>query len=380
MVKNYKRQNMKYFLFFLALPTLFWACKKAPPSTSFSSEIDALFRSELPENEPGGAILVMKGDSILFAKGYGLADLETGEKITPNTLFNTGSVSKTFVAYGILKLRDAGALSLEDSLPKYFPDFDNPEIARKVKVKHLLAHTSGLPDLRKTEEDSVFYLTAKDAENWEPIKGAQALNFEPGEKFEYSNPAFNGLALIIEQAAGRKWQDYIREEIMLPAGMANSTITDGPHPQEGVAHAYEKGNGQYREYDYGEYPTFAASGNGGVWSSVNELAKYELAIRQGAFLDEATIAESRTVYEPENRADSLPPFLGFSWFINEPAPPLHVRRVFHTGSQGGFRAFHLSIPEKGILYVALFNRPVGREAFMEKGLELMAKYGWLESF
>lgn len=370
---------MRFALCFLILTPLLWACKEAPPAATFSSELDALFQSELEEYGPGGAVLVMKGDSMIFAKGYGLADLETGEKITPNTLFNTGSISKTFTAYGILKLRDAGALSLEDSLPKYFPDFDNPEIARKVKIKHLLAHTSGLPDLRKTEEDSVFYLTAKDRENWEPIKRAQALNFEPGERYEYSNPAFNGLALIIEQVSGRKWQDYVHQEIMLPAGMASSTITDGPHPQEGVAHAYEKVNGQYREYDYGEYPTFAAAGNGGVWSSVNELTKYELAIRQGAFLNEATIAESRTVYEPENRADSLPPFLGFSWFINEPTPPLNVRRVFHTGSQGGFRAFHLSIPEKEILYVALFNRPVEVEAFMEKGLKLMAKYGWLES-
>ena len=360
--------------FFLALALGLWACTEAPPASTFSSELDAFFQSELEEYGPGGAVLVMKGDSTIFTKGYGLADLETGEKITPNTLFNTGSISKTFTAYGILKLRDEGALSLEDSLGLYFPDFDNPEIADKVRIKHLLSHTSGLPDLRKVDEDSLFYLTAKDQENWEPIKRAQALNFEPGEKFQYSNPAFNGLALIIEQVAGRKWQDYVHQEIMLPAGMENSTITDGPYPEEGVAHAYEKENGQYRECDYGEYPTFAAAGNGGVWSSVNELAQYELAIRRGAFLDDTTIAESRRVYQPSNWADSLPPFLGFSWFIDAPAPPLNVRIVKHTGSQGGFRAFYLSIPEKEILYVALFNRPVDVETLMAKGLALMKKY------
>ncbi|MCB0585840.1 MAG: beta-lactamase family protein [Phaeodactylibacter sp.] len=369
---------MKHTLLPLALTTCLWACQEVPDTSTFPSELDAIFQTELSDTEPGGAILFMKGDSILFSRGYGLADLQTGEKITPNTLFNTGSISKTFVAYGILMLRDEGSLSLEDSLEKYFPDFDNAEIARKVRIKHLLTHTSGLPDLRKTEEDSLFYLTAKDRENWEPIKRAQALNFEPGEKFQYSNPAFNGLALIIEQVSGRKWQDYIREKIFLPSDMLTSTITDGPHPQQGVAHAYEKENGQYREYDYGEYPTFAAAGNGGVWSSISELAKYELAIRQAAFLDAATIAESRRVYEPDNWTDSLPPALGFSWFIEPAAPPLNVRRVFHTGSQGGFRAFHLSIPEKEILYVALFNRPVDVDMFMAKGLTLMAKYEWLE--
>ncbi len=359
------------------LSTCFCACKEAPPSPTLSSELDALFQTTLPADEPGGTVLILKGDSILFSKSYGLANLETGEKITPNTLFNTGSISKTFVAYGILKLRDEGALSLEDSLEKFFPDFDQPEIARKVRIKHLLAHTSGLPDIRKVDEDSVFFLTAKDRENWEPIKRAQALNFEPGEKYQYSNPAFNGLALIIEQVSGRKWQDYIREQIMLPAGMTSSTITDGPHPQEGVAHAYVKEGETFREYDYGEYPTFAASGNGGVWSSANELAKYELAIRSAAFIREAPIAESRQVFQPENWADSLPPFLGFSWFIRPPAPPLNVRIVEHTGTQGGFYAFHLSIPEKEILYLGLFNRPVDRDAFMEKGLELIEKYDWL---
>lgn len=369
---------MKYPFLLLLLSFSLWACREAPAPSGFTSEIDALFQEELPAGEPGGAVLILKGDSIFFSKGYGLADLDTKEKITPATLFNTGSISKTFVAYGILKLRDEGALSLEDSLEKFFPDFDNPEIARKVKIKHLLSHTSGLPDLRKVDEDSVFFLTAKDAENWEPIKRAQALNFAPGERFQYSNPAFNGLALIIGQVSGRKWQDYIRREIMLPAGMANSTITDGPHPQEGVAHAYVKEGGRYREYDYGEYPTFAASGNGGVWSSAEELAKYELAIRRAVFLNEPGIAESRRAYHPENWADSLPPFLGFSWFIRLPTPSRNVRIVEHTGTQGGFYAFHLSIPERGILYVGLFNRPVDRDAFMEKGLELMQKYGWLE--
>ena len=84
----------KFLLFVLALGL--WACTEAPPSSNFSSELGALFQSELEENGPGGAVLVMKGDRTIFSKGYGLADLETGEKITPNTLFNTGSVSKTF--------------------------------------------------------------------------------------------------------------------------------------------------------------------------------------------------------------------------------------------------------------------------------------------
>src|SRR5436190_190255 len=92
-------------------------------------------------------------------------------------------------------------------------------------------------------KDSIFYLSAKDAENWAPIMKATKLNFEPGNRFEYSNPAFNALALIIEQVSKQKWQAFVTEKIMVPSGMKTSTITDGPHPTSGVAHGYIKVNG-----------------------------------------------------------------------------------------------------------------------------------------
>src|SRR5699024_127346 len=134
--------------------------------------------------------------------------------------------------------------------------------------KHLMTHTSGLPDSRKVSEQFEFYLTAKDEENFNPIKKTTELNFEPGSRFQYSNPAFNGLALIIEKITDQKWQDFIIENIFKPADMDESKITDGPHPEEGVAHAYESENNIFAESDYGEVPTFAAAGNGGVWCSI----------------------------------------------------------------------------------------------------------------
>ena len=175
------------------------ACNPKHPQGRLETELDSLLTKEFSEDEPGGSFIVKKGDSTVYLRSFGLADMETKEKNTPNTLFNLGSISKTFVAYGVLQLVQENKISLEDSIYKYFPDFDNPEIAGKVKIKHLLTHTSGLSDIRDNYGDSIFYLTAKDPENFEPIKRAQALNFEPGEKYEYSNPAFNGLALIIEQ-------------------------------------------------------------------------------------------------------------------------------------------------------------------------------------
>src|SRR5512133_2826259 len=325
-------------------------------------ELDTMLSGEFKQDQPGGSVLVMKGNRTVFSGNYGLADLETKEKITENTLFNLGSVSKTFVSNGILILNEQGLLSLEDSLSQYFDDFKNSEIAGKVKIKHLLSHTSGLPDIRNVSDNFDFFLSAKDEENFAPIKLTDSLNFEPGEKFEYSNPAYNGLALIIEKVSGQKWQKFISDSIFAPAGMFTSKITDGAYPQEGVAHAYSLSNGEYTEDDYGEFPTFAAAGNGGVWSSVTELAAYERAIEQNKFLGKDLTDESRSVFHPANWADSINPFIGYSWFIGEERfldeeNSFGVRFIYHLGDQGGFRAFYIVIPEKDILYAGLFNRP-----------------------
>lgn len=348
------------------------------------SGLDSLLTAEFRADEPGGAVLVMKGDSVIYQKCIGLADMATREKITPNTLFNLGSISKTFVANAILILREEGMLSLSDPMSKYFTEFKSREIAEAVTVTHLLTHTSGLPDNRPVSENREFFLTAKDYENFAPVMQAEKLNFLPGEKYEYSNPAFNGLALIIEKVTGMKWQQFIAERIFTPAGMVSSTITDGPHPDQGVAHGYELVNDEWVESDYGEFPTFPAAGNGGVWSSIAELPMYEKAIRKNSFLGAELTENSRNIYRPVAWAETNPPFIGYSWFIGEDqvlgeANNFGVRLVYHTGDQGGFRAFYFAIPDKDILFVGLFNRPPDDlNKIIMTGLSLIRQASWFE--
>jgi CubicO group peptidase (beta-lactamase class C family) len=360
------------------------ACVSNKQTDRLTEELDSLLTAVTRQDEPGASVLIMKGDNIVFLENYGLADMATGEEITANTLFNLGSVSKTFVANAILILQERGQLSVEDHLSKYFPEFANREIADSVTVMHLLSHTSGLPDNRPVSENPGFFLTAKDYENFAPVMQAEELNFTPGERFEYSNPAFNGLALIIEKVSGQKWQQFVEDNIFLPSGMTSSTITDGPHPESGVAHGYELQNGEYAEYDYGEYPTFPAAGNGGVWSSVTELAKYEKAIRENLFLSPEVTEKSRTIFRPDNWGDTLSPFIGCSWFIGEEQilgikNDFGVRFIYHTGDQGGFRAFYISIPEKNILYTGLFNKPPeDLHGIIFTGLSLLKESNWLD--
>jgi CubicO group peptidase (beta-lactamase class C family) len=352
----------------------FLICCRQP--SAFENEIDSIFRPVFNDSEPGGAIMIVKYDSVTFEKGYGLADLNTKERITTKTLFNTGSISKTFVSNTILSLAMDGKLSLNDSLYKYFPDFKNTELAKKVRIHHLLTHTSGLPDNRRELLDSVFLISAKDEENFAPIKLSDSLLFEPGSKYEYSNPAFNGLALIIEKVTGRKWQEVVKERIFDPAGMKTSVITDGPFPQSGVSHAYLKTSTGFIEKDYGEEPTFPAAGNGGVWSSAEELLKYERAIMRTTILEKGVIHYSRKVTMYPNWKSKEKPFIGYSWFIDRLEDG--SKMISHTGTQGGFYCDYVSIPSKGIIYIMLCNIPVQQEPKRKKVLEVLKKFNWLD--
>ena len=357
-------------IFFLFITVAIINSCNTSSSSSNSQALDHIFDSVFKTDEPGGAVLIAKDGKIVYEKGFGIEDIDSKKSISTNTLFNVGSISKTFVAYGILQLAKENKLSLDDDIYKYFPDFKDSSLAKKIKIHHLLTHSSGLPDIRNVAGDSIFYLAAKDEENWAPIKKADSLEFEPGEKFHYSNPAFNALALIIEKVSGTKWQDYIKKNIMEPAGMKSSTITDGPHPETGVSHGYLFDGSKFFEQDYGEEPTFAASGNGGVWSSVDELWKYEQAIQKNVFLDSDWIKRSRTIYNFSNWKDSVPAFIGLSWFLTKTN---NKDMIGHTGSQGGFRADYVWLPEKKIFYVILCNTPKPLTALRNKVLAIALK-------
>ena len=137
-----KLNHMNNIKIFLSIIIILVSCKKVQEGIKVknsidTNQLDAYFSKQMPADEPGGAILIMKRDSIIFRNGYGIADLELQTKIDANTLFNVGSISKTFVSNAILMLQDEGKLSVEDNMEKYFPNFKNKAIAEKVKIKHL---------------------------------------------------------------------------------------------------------------------------------------------------------------------------------------------------------------------------------------------------
>jgi CubicO group peptidase (beta-lactamase class C family) len=323
-------------------------------------QLDSAFAAVFHKNAPGGSILIRQGHTVLYRRSFGLSDLKTGKRFTSRTVVNTGSISKTFVAYGILMLQNEGKLSIRDTLPEYFPEFRNRDLAARIRISNLLNHTSGLPDCRQVARDSIFYLTAKDEENFRPLTLTDTLEFEPGSQWNYSNPAYNGLALIIEKVTGRRWQDFIIQNIFRPSGMHRSRITDGPYPENGVGHGYSFVNNRWTENDYGEYPTFPAAGNGGVWSSVRELDKYAGAVVGCRFADQQTIDLSEKIITPSNWSGPGKMFHSLVWFVHPSfyyfgQKPEQCRVIEHSGSQGGFRGHLIMIPENDMTIIWLTN-------------------------
>ncbi|HLX93262.1 MAG TPA: serine hydrolase domain-containing protein [Puia sp.] len=344
----------------LTLSALVNGACQCQPDKKLERQLDSAFTAVFKSNEPGGAIFIRQGNTILYDKSFGLADMTTKEKFTNQTVSNLGSISKTFVAYAILLLQSQGNLSVEDSILKYFPEFKNKKIASRIKIKNLLMHTSGLPDSREVDKDSVFYLTANDAENFKPLTLTDTLEFEPGTKWNYSNPAYNGLALIIEKITKNKWQNFVIRNIFQPSGMTHSKITDGSYPDKGVAHGYILENGKWREYDYGEYPTFDAAGNGGVWSSIEDLKKYVAAIKEYKFLNRKQVDSSKQVLwsgPALNAKDTVSRSL--VWFIRKNSPLKKDQEPYtmieHSGDQGGFMAHLIMIPEEELTIIWLTN-------------------------
>lgn len=353
---------------------LLWPRKEPEVHTRLTVALDSLF-TDMKADEPGGSFLVIQGGKTLWSASYGLADIETGDQFTSKTVANIGSISKTFVAYGILMLHQQGKLSLDDKISKYFPDFINREIAEKVRIIHLITHSSGIPDSRNVSANREFYLTADDEQNFAPLKLTDSLEFEPGSNWKYSNPSYNGLALIIEQVTGMKWQEFIIDNILLPSGMKTSTITDGSWPDRGVAHGYRIISDAWEEYDYGEYATFNAAGNGGVWSSVDELVKYVEALKQCKFIDCGTIALSKRVWNFPNWKAQEPSTQGLSWVVHNSTDPDKSLCIEHHGSQGGFRAHLIMYPDEDIVVVWIANNS---QTYSDQILKVLSEHGYIK--
>jgi CubicO group peptidase (beta-lactamase class C family) len=357
-----------------------------PASAQVSSnQIDAIFAPLRSSNAPGAAVLVVRNGRVAFRQGYGVTDLRTRIKIDARTNFRLASFTKQFTAACIMLLARDGKLRYDDHLTDFFPEF--PEYGKSITVRNLLNHTSGLPDY----ED----LLMKQYPNTPPEQVPQILDagvlklleqqtggeFPAGSKWEYSNSGYAVLAMIVEKVSGKPFGQFLHDRIFAPLKMTNTLAyekgkNEVPHRAYGHTRKDEttadaarqdaakpdevkrdetKAEAAWQETD--QSPTSAVLGDGGIYSSLDDLAKWDRALRDHTLLSAAEMQPALTSVEPTGGPAKFPDgaalSYGFGWFLD---PYRGHKRMSHDGSTIGFRTTIQRFPNDALTVIILSNR------------------------
>lgn len=327
-----------------------------------TTQIDALFQDYNEVNAPGASVLVIRDGKTVFAKGYGLADLETKAPITTNTNFRLASVSKQFTAMCVLILVEQRKLRLDERLPDFFPEF--PAYGRDITVKHLLTHTSGLPDYEWMIPEGTT-IPVLDQDVLRILLQPSQTNFPPGTQYRYSNTAYTLLALIVEVRSGQTFARFLKENIFEPLKMNNSLAYEAglsSIPNRAFGHTLTTNIWQRTDQSL----TSSVLGDGGVYSSVTDLAKWDAALYKHKLVSESTLRAAFTAHIPTDRPGHS---YGFGWYLTEHRG---VREIYHGGSSRGFRTQLARFPEKKFTVIILSNRSDAQwDGFPEKIFDLV---------
>lgn len=334
------------------------ACRAAKEGTQ-AEQVDSLFSSLMSSREPGAAVLALRDGRTLFERGYGVTDMRTRRPIDARTSFRLASVTKQFTAAAVMLLVRDGKLRYEDSLTAVFPDF--PEYGRAVTIRHLLNHTSGLPDYEDFMPPvdpslPVEKVQISDAGVLDLLKQQKTGKFEPGTRWAYSNSGYVLLGLIVEKASGHPFAEFLRDRVFVPLRMTNTLAYErGKNEVPDRAYGHSNSGGRWIETD--QSPTSATLGDGGVYSSLSDLAKWDEALRRHALLGEKEMGPALTpVRVPEGGPagpDGAPADYGFGWFLN---PWKGHARMWHYGETAGFRTAIQRFPDDGLTVIVLANR------------------------
>lgn len=324
-----------------------------------AKRVEEVFARFASDREPGAAVLVLEDGKVAFRRGYGVGDLRTMRPIDETTSFRLASVTKHITAAAVVLLVRDGRLRYDDPLTAVFPGF--PDYGRRITIRHLLQHTSGLPDYESLMAPPAPGVPVEDAQ----ISDAEVLTllerqaagkFEPGTRWDYSNSGYVLLGLAVAEASGMSFGSFLRERIFVPLGMDGTLAYERGRnevPFRAFGHARE--GGRWREAD--QSPTSATLGDGGVYSSLRDMARWDSSLREHRLFTPEEIALAMTpVVVPEGppvEPDGMPAAYGFGWFLN----PWKGRvRAWHYGETTGFRTALQRFIRDGVTVVVLCNR------------------------
>lgn len=289
---------------------------------------------------PGAALLVIRDGEKRLTRTYGLANIESGEPVTPSTNFRLASVTKQFTAMAVLMLVDRGALRLDESLRSIFPAFR--PFADQITVRDLLRHTSGLVDYEDfVPADSPTQVT--DAEVLEILVSTDSTYFQPGSDFRYSNSGYAVLSMIVEDRSGMSFAEFLKTNIFDPLEMTNTVAYQkGVSEVANRAYGYTVDGSQIGNTD--QSPWSAVLGDGGIYSSLDDLYKWDQALSAGGLVSADLTQEMFTPHLAN---------YGFGWRIDTYEGR---KRHHHSGSTSGFRNFVQRFPDEGLTVIVLTNR------------------------
>ncbi|UOV03469.1 serine hydrolase domain-containing protein [Pseudoxanthomonas mexicana] len=304
--------------------------------------IDAWMR-DYTGQVPGASVLVLEDGDAVFQRSYGLADLEAGVASSPATNYRLASVSKQFTAASVLLLIEDGVLTLDDRVRRWLPTL--PVAAEGITLRHLLSHTSGLVDYEDLlPPDQAHQI--HDADVLRLLEREDRLYFPAGSDYRYSNSGYALLALVVERASGQRFAAFLQARIFSPLGMTATLAREdeGP-PVTDRAFGYTLVGDRWERTD--QSTTSAVLGDGGIYSSITDLAKWDAAWYDDRLLS----APSRALAVQASTATPEPDVAhyGFGW-------RLQGRMQWHSGESIGFRNVLLRFPAQRLTIIVLSNR------------------------
>ncbi|HXE35488.1 MAG TPA: serine hydrolase domain-containing protein [Verrucomicrobiae bacterium] len=384
--------RLSLIVFAMAFSPLAIQLKAQTPAPPVEKAADAVFSAVTQDHAPGLAVLVRKNGRTLLEKGYGVRDLRGGARIDPQTNFRLASFTKQFTAMAIMLLVHDGKLRYDQALTEVFPDF--PAYGKKITVRNLLNHTGGLPDYEdlmdaqekikgplwspehQIQDDEVLALLEKEA------KG----RFAPGTSWSYSNSGYVVLGLIVARASGQSYGGFLQARIFAPLHMDHTIVYQkGKNEVTNRAFGHSKEGDTLKETD--QSSTSATLGDGGVYSNLEDLAKWDDRLRNHTLLSAeemapalvpAKLADGSPTYWPaapndDNLHPGKPVSYGFGWFLD---PYQTQPRMWHTGSTMGFRTVIERFTGEGLTIIVLSNRTdLDPEALAVKTADLYLNLG-----
>ena len=364
--------RQKLILSILALLTLGMGTKAQTPDAATCKKIDAIFSAVTSSDAPGLAVLVRKNGSTAFERGYGVRNLRSKASIDAHTNFRLASFTKQFTAMAIMLLAHDGKLRYDETLAEVFPDF--PAYGKTITIRNLLNHTSGLPDYEDlmdavektkgpvwTPEKQI-----QDSEVLELLKKEKSGKFAPGTSWYYSNSGYVVLGLVVARVSGKSYSEVLRSMIFLPLKMNHTIVFQkGKNEVASRAFGHSKENGALKETD--QSSTSATLGDGGIYSNLEDLARWDDALAHHTLLSEKEMQPALTPVKLNNGSeprwpleandDNLHPgkpvSYGFGWFLD---PYQGHQRMWHTGSTMGFRTVIERFPDENLTILILCNR------------------------